>query len=69
MGYGSNVPDTGYEQPCALKRPNGGLPSGAGPFDQHVYLAKALVHTFAGRLFGRALGSEGGTLEIGRAHV
>ena len=30
VGYGSYVPDTGYEQSCALKRPNGGLPSGPG---------------------------------------
>ena len=56
-----HVPNTGNKETSALKRPDCGLPSCAWAFDEHIYLAEALVHTFAGGLFRGTLCGEGST--------
>jgi len=56
---GRHVPNTGNKEPGALKRPDCGLSSCAWAFDEHVYLAKALIHTLAGSLFRGTLCGEG----------
>ena len=53
------VSDAGHEKAGALKRPNSGLPAGPWAFDEHVYLAKALIYTLAGSLFRGTLCGEG----------
>ena len=67
MRRGCDIPDHGDPEPGALEGSNGGLPAGAGAFDEHFNRFHPLVHSgargrFAGPL-GRERGSFAGSLE------
>jgi hypothetical protein len=59
MGNGSDIFDEGDPKSCGLQSSKGGLPSGAGSFDQHIDGSHPLVHGLARGIFSRELGSKG----------
>src|SRR5690606_34168805 len=58
VGHGGDVLDAGHLDAGVLQRPDGGLAARAGPLDQHVDLADAVLHGPPGARLGRHLGGE-----------